>query len=54
MSEAFEYVSHARLLYKDGYRNAYLGEVATPVVYGVQGKLREYYGAKEGPPLHRR
>ena len=51
MSEAFEYISHARLLYKDGYRNAYLGEVATPVVYGVQGKLREYYGAKEGPPM---
>jgi hypothetical protein len=51
MEEAFEYLSHARLLYKDGYRNAYLGEVATPVVYGVQGKLREYYGAKEGPPI---
>jgi hypothetical protein len=28
--------------------------VATPVVYGVQGKLREYYGTKEGPPSHRR
>ena len=40
-----------RSLYKDGYRNAYLGEVATPVVYGVQGKLREYYGTKEGPPI---
>ena len=22
-----------------------------PVVYGVQGALREYYGAKEGPPI---
>jgi hypothetical protein len=21
------------------------------VVYGVQGALREYYGAKEGPPI---
>jgi hypothetical protein len=30
---------------------AYLGEVEEPVVYGVQGKLRDYYGAKEGPPI---
>ena len=51
MSEAFEYLSHARLLYKDGYRNAYLGDVPEPVVYGVQGALRTYYGAKEGPPI---
>ena len=51
MAEPFEYISHARLEYKDGYRNAYLGEVAEPVVYGVQGKLREYYGEKEGPPI---
>jgi hypothetical protein len=51
MAEPFEYISHARLNYKDGYRNAYLGEVAEPVVYGVQGKLREYYGAKEGPAI---
>ncbi len=51
MAEPFEYISHSRLEYKDGYRNAYLGEVAEPVVYGVQGKLREYYGAKEGPPI---
>ncbi len=51
MAEPFEYISHARLVYKDGYRNAYLGEVPEPVVYGVQGKLREYYGAKEGPPI---
>ena len=51
VAEPFEYISHSRLVYKDGYRNAYLGEVAEPVVYGVQGKLREYYGAKEGPPI---
>jgi hypothetical protein len=51
MAEPFEYISHARLIYKDGYRNAYLGDVPEPVVYGVQGKLREYYGAKEGPPV---
>ncbi len=51
MAEPFEYISHARLIYQDGYRNAYLGEVPNPVVYGVQGKLREYYGAKEGPAI---
>ena len=51
MAEPFEYISQTRLVYKDGYRNAYLGEVAEPVVYGVQGKLREYYGAGEGPAI---
>jgi hypothetical protein len=51
MSGDFEYISHARLEYRVGYRYAYLGDVAEPVVYGVQGKLREYYGAKEGPPI---
>src|SRR6266850_3236970 len=51
MAEDFEYISQARLEYRDGYRHAYLGEVAEPVVYGVQGALREYYGAKEGPPI---
>ena len=49
MAEEFEYVSHSRLEYHEGYRRAFLGEVPEPVVYGVQGKLREYYGAKEGP-----
>ncbi len=51
MAEDFEYLSKSRLVYKDGYRNAYLGEVAEPVVYGVQGALRSYYGAKEGPAI---
>jgi hypothetical protein len=51
MADNFEYISHARLVYKGGFRNAYLGDVTEPVVYGVQGKLREYYGAKEGPPV---
>ncbi len=41
MPEAFEYVSHARLLYKDGYRHAYLGEVAAPVVYRRVRRPRE-------------
>ena len=51
MAEDFEYISHARLEYRDGYRNAYLGEVAQPVIYGVQGALRQYYRVKEGPPV---
>jgi hypothetical protein len=51
MPEQFEYISRARLEYKDGYRHAYLGEVPEPVVYGVQGALREYYGVKEAPPI---
>ena len=51
MAEPFKYISQARLVFKDGYRNPYLGEVETPVIYGVQGKLREYYVAKEGPAI---
>jgi hypothetical protein len=51
MADEFQYVSRARLEYREGYRNAFLGEVPEPVVYGVQGKLREYYGVKEGPPV---
>ena len=51
MSEPFEYVSRARLEYRAGSRHAFLGDVPEPVVYGVQGALREYYGVKEGPPV---
>ena len=50
MAEPFEYISHTSLVYKDGLRNAYLGEVPEPVIYGVQGNLREYYGHEDGPP----
>ncbi len=34
MADDFEYISRARLEYRDGYRNAYLGEVPEPVVAG--------------------
>ncbi len=51
MADPFEYLSRARLEYREGYRHAYLGEVPEPVVYGVQGGLRAYYGAKDGPPI---
>ena len=51
MADDFHYVSRATLVYRDGSRNAYLGDIPEPVVYGVQGALREYYGVKEGPPV---
>ena len=51
MPDDFEYISRTRLVYQDGFRRAYLGEIPEPVVYGVQGRLREYYGVKEGPSL---
>jgi hypothetical protein len=52
MSEPFEYISRTRLEYRDGARHAWLGEVPEPVVYGMQGALKQYYGVKtEGPPV---
>ena len=51
MAEPFEYISRTRLEYRDGARHAYLGEVPEPVVYGMQGSLREYYGVKAGKPV---
>jgi hypothetical protein len=51
MADDFEYISHARLEYRHGYRHAYLGDVPAPLIYGVQGALRTYYGAGEGPPV---
>jgi hypothetical protein len=51
MSEPFEYISRARLEYRSGARHAWLGEVPEPVVYGMQGALRQYYGVKDGPPV---
>ena len=50
MAEGFEYISRARIEFRDGYRHAYLGEVVQPVVYGVQGALRAHYGVAAGPP----
>lgn len=51
MAEPFEYISRTCLIYHNDYRHAYLGEVPGPVVYGVQGALREYYEVREGPPV---
>ena len=52
MTEAFEYISKTRLEYRNGQRHAYLGEVPEPVVYGMQGALKQYYGVNaEVPPV---
>lgn len=51
LADPFRYESQTQLEYHHGLRHAYLGEVPTPVVYGVQGALRAYYGAGEGPPV---
>ena len=51
MPDPFEYVSRAQLEYRGSTRHAFLGEVPEPVVYGVQGALREYYGVPPGPPV---
>jgi len=50
MTEPFEYISHARFEYRSGLRHAWLGEVPEPVVYGMQGALRQYYGVKGDVP----
>ena len=46
----FEYTSRSILEFKDGFRHATLGDVPEPVVYGVQGKLKEHYGVPEDAP----
>ena len=52
MAEPFEYISQTRLEYRNGQRHAFLGEVPEPVVYGMQGALKQYYGVKaEAPPV---
>ena len=52
MAEPFQYISRSTIAYHGGLRHAYLGAVPTPVVYGMQGALRQYYGVKgEGPAV---
>ena len=43
MAEQFVYISRNQLTMKDGLRHAQMGEIPEPVVYGVQGALKEYY-----------
>ncbi len=50
MADEFVYISKARLEMKSGLRHAYLGEIEEPVIYGVQGRLREYYNAPPDSP----
>lgn len=51
MAEPFKYISKNELEYRHGLRHAYMGEVPAPVVYGVQGELRSYYGRTDAPPM---
>ncbi len=51
MADDFLYLSKSRIFYRDGFRHAYLGEIPEPVVYGVQGALREYYGRMDAPAM---
>ena len=52
MSDNFEYISRNRLEFQGGMRHATLGDVPEQVVYGVQGALKEYYGAPpDAPPV---
>ncbi len=51
MADTFIYTSKNHLVLKNGKRHAYMGEIEEPVVYGVQGALREHYGVTEGPPV---
>ncbi len=49
-NDDFLYISKTRLEYKGGLRHAYIGEVEEPFVYGVQGRLKEYYNAPPDAP----
>jgi len=51
MADEFAYLSQARIEFRHGYRHACLGELIQPVVYGVQGTLREHYQRFDGPPV---
>jgi hypothetical protein len=44
------YISRAQLEMRDGLRHAYLGDVNEPVIFGLQGALKEYLGAPADSP----
>jgi hypothetical protein len=50
MAEKFVYLSKSRLDMRDGFRQARLGDIPEPVIYGAQGKLLEVYGSPDLPP----
>ncbi|MDI6856821.1 MAG: hypothetical protein QME71_00680 [Dehalococcoidia bacterium] len=50
MEKDFLYISRTRLEMKDRMRHAYLGEIEEPVIYGVQGALRDYYRVPDKVP----
>jgi len=51
MADDFEYISPRPARIPRRLSPGLPGRGPEPVVYGVQGALREYYGAKEGPPI---
>ncbi|MCZ6789779.1 MAG: hypothetical protein O7F09_05060 [Chloroflexi bacterium] len=51
MADTFVYNSQTRLEMKNRLRHAYLGDIQIPVVYGVQGALKEHYGAPADAPI---
>lgn len=51
MSDDFEYISRSQLEFRHGYRHVYMEDVPQPVVYGMKGNLREYYGRFDAPSL---
>ncbi|MCY4651669.1 MAG: hypothetical protein OXC95_00730 [Dehalococcoidia bacterium] len=50
MADDFLYVSRNKLEMNRGLRHSYMGDVPAPVVYAVQGELKEYYGVPEDAP----
>ncbi len=52
MADDFLYISRNKLEMNRGLRHSYMGDVPAPVVYGVQGSLKSYYGvAEDAPPI---
>ena len=52
MADDFLYVSRNKLEMNRGLRHSYMGDVPAPVVYAVQGELKEYYGVPGGRASH--
>ncbi len=47
MADDFLYISRNKMEMNRGLRHSYMGDVPAPVVYGVQGNLKSYYGVAE-------
>jgi len=52
MADDFLYISHSTIEMKNGRRHAYMGDDHVPVIYGVQGALKERSHAPvDAPPI---